>query len=98
MIWNGLRPVPKLSSEGPSLNNTLSGICGLVIVSFVMWVLVLRPDIRWWLDSLWLTRRLSKEHREFRDTGTLAIALIVAITSTTLLVAILIVGLVVYLK
>lgn len=64
----------------------------MIVVSSLTWLLVLRPDIRWWLGSSWLTSKLSKEQRQLRDTLALAVSIVAAVTSTTLLFLIMIVS------
>ena len=71
-----------------------SFVCLMILVSSGAWLLVLRPDIRWRLGSSWLTNKLTKEQREFRDAVALAVSVIAGVTSTTLLISVLIISMV----
>lgn len=76
----------------------LSFVCVLVAVSSGTWLLVMRPAARQWLASSWLTSKLSKEQQEMRDALALAVSIIAAVTSTTVLLFILFVTIVHFFK
>jgi hypothetical protein len=75
-----------------------SFVCLMLAISFGTWLLVLRPDIRSWLGTSWLTSKLSREVLEMRDTIALAVSLIAAVTSTTILIFVLFVSIFQYFK